>query len=401
MILNVAGIVGEYNPFHKGHAHHISETRRRLGSNTAVVCVQSGNFVQRGDVAVFAKHARAEAAVSSGADLVLELPLPWSLSSAEGFARGAVGILGGIGIVTHLSFGSESGDIDALSRAAEALLKPSIDALIRDELAAGIPYAAARQNALRREAGELSELIEKPNNILAVEYLKALYDLGPDIQPVAITRSGAGHDQRSESGFKSASELRAMLANGRDISQHLPVQAMKVYAREMSAGRGPVTLANLETALLSRLRLISETAYSGVPGATEGLGSRLCRAAWSEPTWDGILSAAKTKRYALSRIRRMLMCAALGVTDGMAEETPPYARLLAMNGRGKELLRAAAVRSAIPIVTKPAELKGLGDKARRMFELECASTDLYVLGYSAREERRGGSDWRTSPVIVS
>ena len=208
--MSVIGIVGEYNPFHYGHKHHIAETKRLLGEDCPVVCAMSGDFIQRGEAAVYSKFARAEAAVRSGVDLVLELPPAWALSSAEGFARGAVGLLGSIGVVTHLSFGSECGEVEPLETLAEILLDPLIGADIRRELEAqeGIPFAAARQRAVAKRAGELSGQLETPNNILAVEYIKAVYEQGLSIKPVTVQRFGSGHDKISESGHKSAAEIR-------------------------------------------------------------------------------------------------------------------------------------------------------------------------------------------------
>ena len=204
----IAGIVAEYNPFHNGHQWHIRRTRAELGEDAVIVCCMSGDFVQRGEAAVYSKFARAEAAARCGADIVFELPLPWALSSAEGFARGAVGLLHALRAVDVLSFGSESGDAGALSAAAEALLDPTLGPEIRAALADGVPYAAARQSALALRSPESAELLSSPNNILAVEYIKALYDLRSDMRVLTFRREGAEHDGVGGSGcIRSASEL--------------------------------------------------------------------------------------------------------------------------------------------------------------------------------------------------
>ncbi len=400
--LSVIGIVGEYNPFHYGHMHHIAETKKLMGEDCPVVCVMSGDFIQRGEAAVYSKFARAEAAVQSGVDLVLELPLPWVLSSAEGFARGAVGLLGSVGVVTHLSFGSECGEVEVLETIAETLIDPLIGTDIRAELAAdeGIPFAVARQRAAAKRIGEMSCQLETPNNILAVEYIKAIYNLGLDMKTVTVQRFGSGHDELSGEGYKSAAEIRRMISGGRDISAALPDSAGAVYRREEKLGRGPVMQESLESALLSRLRMLPDEAYAALPDVGEGLHNRIARAAREECTLDAVLAAGKSKRYALSRIRRIIMCAALGIDAHMSDETPPYARVLAANGRGCALLRQMSERSLIPVITKPAEVKGLGNERRRLFELGSSAHDLYVLGYNARAERRGGADWRTSPKIL-
>ena len=400
--MSVIGIVGEYNPFHYGHKHHIAETKRLLGEDCPVVCAMSGDFIQRGEAAVYSKFARAEAAVRSGVDLVLELPPAWALSSAEGFARGAVGLLGSIGVVTHLSFGSECGEVEPLETLAEILLDPLIGADIRRELEAqeGIPFAAARQRAVAKRAGELSGQLDTPNNILAVEYIKAVYEQGLSIKPVTVQRFGSGHDKISESGHKSAAEIRRALANGADISASVPGSAYEIYRREDKLGRGPVLMENLESAMISRLRMLPDSAFAALPDAGEGLNNRLARAAREESGLDAVIAAAKSKRYALSRIRRMVMCAVLGISADMSRETPPYARVLAANARGCALLRDMDGKARIPVITKPAAVKELGAECREVFDRSSSAHDLYVLGYSAKEERRGGADWRTSPKIV-
>lgn len=397
--MSTAGIVAEYNPFHNGHEAHIEATRAALGPDTGIICCMSGDFVQRGEPAQWSKFARAEAAVRCGVDLVFELPVQWALSSAEGFARGAVGLLDSLGVVDYLSFGSECGSEEPLERIAEALLSPSIDAEIRAEAQTGESYAVVRERVLERRIGEEAKLIETPNNILAVEYIKAIYDLGSRTKPLAVQRKGAGHDRTATGRIRSASELRTMTAVGKSISPYMPREAFAVFERERQQGRGPVLMSQLEGALLSRLRMLGREDFAGVPDATEGLENRLL-AAMEEPTLDGVLAAAKSKRYALARLRRMCMCACLGVKAGMNEGTPPYARLLAASGRGREMLRMIEGRSSVPVITKSAAGRKLPFEARECFELTARVRDLFVLGAPVVSERRGGSDWRATPVVL-
>lgn len=399
--MEIVGVVAEYNPFHKGHAYHLAETRRLVGENAAVVCVLSGDFVQRGEAAVFSKHARAEAACRCGADLVVELPLPWALSSAEGFARGAVYLLGALGC-TALSFGSESGAIEPLEQIARELANPRLQGKIREKLdkEPTLSYAEARQQAVAdRLDGELAVLLEKPNSILAVEYLKAVYTLGLPIRPMTVRREGSEHD--GEGGaFPSAKELRTLLRQGEDIADALPDEAAAVFEREERLGRAILDHAALETAVLSRLRALDEVDFTALPDAREGLGTRLWRAARTEPTLDAVLAAAGTKRYALSRLRRMLCAAALGLTEEDAAGLPPYARVLAVTGLGRAVLREAESRGEVPILTKPAAVRDLSPDCVRAFELGSGAHDLWVLGCPAVEERRGGGDYRTSPAVL-
>lgn len=400
--MSVIGIVAEYNPFHYGHLHHITETIRQLEADYPVVCVMSGDFIQRGQAAVYSKFARAEAAISCGVDLVLELPLPWTLSSAEGFARGAVGLLAATGVVTHLSFGSECGEIEPLEQLAELLLNPLFVDDIKAELSRdeGISFAVARQRAASKKVGELACQLETPNNILAVEYLKAIFDQSLHLTPMTVQRFGSGHDQTSDSGPRSASEIRRAIAGGIDIAGSIPSGAHEVYLRENKLGRGPVLDDNLESAILSRLRMLDDAAFAALPDAGEGLNFRLARAAREENTVDAVVAAAKTKRYALSRIRRMTMCAALGIKAEDAQGVPPYARVLAATQRGCALLREMSTKSSVPVITKPASVRELDEQCRHIFNVCSAAHDLYSLGYNAKAERRGGEDWRISPKIV-
>lgn len=399
--MRAVGIVTEFNPFHNGHALLIERAREAMGGDAAVVCCMSGDFVQRGEAAVWSKFARAEAAARCGADLVFELPLPWALSSAEGFARGGVGLLAALGVVDCLCFGSECGETEPLERAAEALLSPALTAELKRELEGGIPFAAARQRALAAVTDEATaRLVESPNNILAIEYIRAIYELGLDLGFMTIKREGAEHDGPGEGSIRSASELRSRLAAGKSCAGFMPDAALAVFDREAERGRGPVLMEELEPMLLSRLRMLPDEEFARLPDASEGLGNRLCAAVRDEPTLDGVLAAAKSKRYALSRIRRMTMCACLGVREGMADGVPPYARLLAATERGRTLLRRAQDKSRIPIITKSAAARQLPRETLSVFELGSGARDLYVLAYRAAAERRGGTDWRTGPALV-
>lgn len=399
--MKTIGIVAEYNPFHTGHEYHIRKTRELAGEECRIICVMSGDFVQRGEAAIYSKYARAESACRCGADLAVELPLPWALSSAEGFARGAVGLLRDLGC-THISFGSECGDLEALEALAVRLIDPMTDMKIRQVISENpeIPYAAARQRALEA-LGADAKLLETPNNILAVEYIKAIYELRSDLVPMTVKRSGAAHDSTGGEQIKSASELRTLIRDGRDVSAFLPENAVRVYEREQRQGRGPANEKLLDTAQMARLRMLPRAEYDRLPDSDPGLASRLYASAFDETTAENAAAAAKTKRYALSRIRRMYMCACLGVRSGMSDGTPPYARVLAFNDTGREILHALSRDSVLPIITKPAAGRELRNEAAEIYELTAAAHDFYVLGCPAVSERRGGADWRTSPIFVN
>ena len=399
--MNICGIVCEYNPFHKGHLYQLEESKRRLGEETVTVGVMSGDYVQRGEPAIFSKFARAEAACRCGVNLVVELPLPWSLSSAEGFAAGAVAILSALDC-THLSFGSESGELEGLETLAECLLNPLTLEAVKKRMTAepSLSFAAARQLVLKERVGERAKLIEKPNNILGVEYLKAIYQQNAAMTPLTVKRSGSGHDEAGEGEIRSASELRQLLRQGEDVSAYIPAAAMAVFRRELEQGRAVLNTRDMELAVLSRLRMLDVKAFLSLPDGGDGVGQRLYKAAKEEPTLDFILAAAKTKRVALSRLRRMCMAAVLGLNAELAAGEPPYIRVLAADEKGRAYLRQAAAKTRIPVVTKPAAVKELGDRAQAMFAAGASAHDLFSLSFLSIKDRKGSADWRTGPKIV-
>jgi len=393
--MKTVGIICEYNPYHLGHSWHIGQTRSVLGDDTAVVCVMSGNYVQRGDLAIFNKHARAKMAILNGADLVIEMPTPYALLSAGGFARAGVSILSKLGVCDYISFGSESGNICELRNAAHAITSDEAQRYIRHWLGKGSPYASALQSAAEAVLGAKADVFKSPNNLLAIEYIKAVDECGNLLRPMTVRRAGGKHD--ADSGY-SASSLRKTLLNGSMPLSHMPGAAVAVCMEEIVSGRGPVCNKNVEQAILSRLRMIGD--FSMIPDATEGLENRFMRFASEGTSVDSILTMVKTKRYAMSRLRRMLMCAVLGITTEDTRNPPPYIRILAVNGKGMGLLKSVNKKKALPVITKPASVKKLSGAALRLFNLEAAATDLYALAYSKEEERIGGREWRQSPVII-
>ena len=398
----VIGVVCEYNPFHRGHLLHLQRCREALGEKSTVLCVMSGDFVQRGEAALYDKFARAEAACRCGADLVIELPLPWCLSSAEGFARGAVSLLASLG-ATQLGFGSESGKIEPLRELAHALRDPCLTEEIKALLAEdpSLSFAAAREKAAQAMLGDAATLLRRPNDILAVEYLKAAEELAPDLELLPVLRVGAGHDlAREGEGPCSASELRARIRAGESVAGEIPEEAVEVYKREREAGRELKDTEALETALMSRLRMLEREEFRALSDAGEGLGDRLWRAVQEENGLEEILTAAKSKRYALARLRRMVLCAALGLRGGERRELPSYARVLAFDGQGRELLRGLGETCPVPVVTKPAQVRKLSPRCGQIFALGARAHDFYVLGLPGRDQRGPGEDWRRGPWIL-
>ena len=394
--MKFAGIICEYNPIHLGHVYQMETTRRLLGADTCIVCAMSGNFVQRGDTAVFSKFVRAEAAVRSGADIVIELPTHISLDSAEGFARGGVALLNALGVCTHLSYGSECGDNALLNRTADVLLSEEFKRKLKCEISSGVSFAEARQRAVESFDKNCAVLLTKPNNILAVEYLKALRLTKSTMIPVTVSRTGGEHDGLS--GL-SATALRRGFYSGEIPWELMPEKAVSVFKREMAAGRGPVFQDAFEQAILYRLRTMTQEEYESLPGTNEGLGMRLKKYAFSVPGVKEIIENTKTKRYAMSRIRRMVMCALLGIDGGCMGKGPEYIRVLAAGKRGIAGLKEIKTRCTLPVITKPASAVRMECSVREAFLREANITDIYALGYLDKDAKIPGADLRTSPYM--
>jgi len=379
----------------------MTQTRSLLGGGS-VVAVMSGNVVQRGELALLGKHARARAAIDCGADLVLELPAPYACASAERFARAGVRLLAATGVVTHLSFGCECGDLGLLKRTAACLDSPPFPELLKAELTSGSSFPAARQRALARLDPEAAPLLSGPNNTLAVEYLRSISNENTKIVPIAILRHAAGHDSAlTEGRFASASLIRDMIFSGKvqQINEYMPARSCDILNDEISAGRAPVSLANAESALLSTLRSMGEGEFAPLEGAGEGMYLRFARAAARARTLGELYSLAKTKRYTHSRVRRMALHAWLGITEETAEAPPPYLRVLAANEEGRALLRRMSREASLPVITKPAAAKKIGGRTGELFGFEAKVTDQYALMYPEVGERAGGQEWTVGPAM--
>lgn len=394
----VAGIVAEYNPFHRGHQWQLDALRQRLGTDTAVVTVMSGNFVQRGEFALLEKHARAEMALREGVNLVLELPTPWSCGRAELFAQGAVSLLAATGAVTHLVFGCEEGDLTPLRETAAALDTPLYHTALRRFLQQGISFAAARQAAAREQAGKAADCLFAPNNALGVEYLRALRRTKATIEPVALPRTGAAHDSEHLAEYPAAAALRRMALTGKDFQAYMPETSAAVLEREIREGRAPVAMERCQQAVLACLRRLPLEAFRPYDGGGEGLYRRFYHALHQEATLPEILLAAKTKRYPLARLRRMALHAYLALPVPGREETPPYLRVLGADERGRALLRTMRQQATLPLAVKPAHCLREGGAA--LLRQEAEWTDLYTLAYPSPSQSKPGSEFRHSPVML-
>lgn len=331
--MKTVGIICEYNPIHLGHKKQIDRIRSEFGEDAVIICAMSGNFVQRGAPAIVDKTARARAAVSCGADLVLELPVTTALSSAEGFAAGGVRILANI--CDTLCFGAETADPEKLLTAARMLLKPEFSVLLREELETGKSFPAAREAALKRMGAD-AEVLSQPNDILAVEYCKAILSQNASLDIFPIHREGSYHALSVDADNPSATAVRNLMLIAHNWKSCVP-QA----ARPVLEGEALHSTAAGEKAMLAKLRTMTDAEFEALPYGSEGLWRKLMHACRQETTLEEILSATKSKRYTRSRLDRMVMCAFLGITaEDMAMEIP-YIRVLAFNSRGRTVLKEA------------------------------------------------------------
>ena len=331
--MKIVGIICEYNPLHNGHAAQLRQIRALRGGDCAVVCLMSGNFVQRGHPAVFHKMIRAEAALAAGADLVLELPVNYALRSAEGFAAGGVEILGRF--CGELCFGSESADPQRLLSTAQALLSPGFPGALREQLSRGLSFPAARAMALEAMDADTRPL-RSPNDILGVEYCKAILSSGCAMEPLVIPRPGSYHDTLPQPDSPSATSLRRLIGQGEPLTAFVPPEAAAVYE-----GADVHTLAAGERAVLARLRTMTDDEFAALPFGSEGLWRKLMHESRRCASLEEIASAVKSKRYTRSRIDRMILCAFLGLTDEILSSPAPYTRVLGFSNRGREVLRRA------------------------------------------------------------
>ena len=367
--MEIVGIICEYNPLHLGHKKQLDSIRQIIGPDCGIVCLMSGNYVQRGAPAIVDKAHRAEAALRCGADLVLELPVTYSLSSAEGFAAGGVRILSTF--CSRLCFGAETADESTLMALAQALLQPDFPEALRLQLDKGHSFPAARQAALEA-MGLDAALLQMPNNILAIEYCKAILAQSSALQPLVIHRPGSYHDTAPDPENPSATALRALMTQKANWKAYIPVEAAPCFEAATLH-----SLAFGEKSILYRLRTMEDAEFEALPYGSEGLWRKFMHAAREKATVEEILTAVKSKRYTRTRLDRMLLCAVLGITKAMLEAPAPYCRVLALNNRGREILKQARAVGDFP---------NIGQRIDHPYQaLENRCGDLYGLFSQAPE----------------
>ena len=373
-------VICEFNPFHNGHKYLLRRAKELTGE--PVLAVMSGSFTQRGEVAVCSKFERARAALNNGADLVAELPTAYAVAPAEIFARGGVSIAGAFGDVRYLAFGCECGDIRLLTGAAAAFKNPEVNALIAEQMKRGAYYPQAVERAVREVMGDVADVLTSPNNILAVEYIKALD--GSATEPLPIQRIGVPHDSETADGSTaSASLIRKMLRAGESAESFMPEPPAEITYPAL-----------LERALLFRLRSMTAEDFKRLPEVTEGLENRIVKAAAENNSIEEILSSVKTKRYTHARLRRIITCAALDITRQLQARRASYVRVLGFTPEGERLLKSCSFE----IVTSPAKALRQGGANADFLKTDIAATDAAALAY--KKIRRAGEDYSAGILRV-
>ena len=388
--MRIAGIIAEYNPFHAGHAWHIAETRRLSGCDYVVVCM-AGHFTQRGEPAVLSKWARARMALTCGADAVFDLPALFAVRTADTFARGGVMTLGGLGIDV-LSFGSELDDLKTIQTLVgiQENEPKSVSCAIQQRLAAGQSHPRAWGEAVAEYLGLPAGTLNRPNLILAMEYVRALERYYPNATPCAVRRLGEYHSE-AMGEIASASAIRAAMARGETDAA---MAAIPEAARPWAC---PDAMHAMDDMLMLRLRDMTEEALRRLPDVTEGLESRLYRLCRETSTRDALLEALKCKRYTRARLSRLLTHALLGVDRAALDEnpTPTYARLIGLRDGAEPLLKEISARTTLPIASSGKALEG-----NPTFRLECRATDVWSLLHDAPEERLPGREYTEKFVKI-
>lgn len=378
----ISSIISEYNPFHNGHKYQIEQTKKMGASH--IISIMSGNFTQRGTPSIFSKHHKTEIALKNGCDLVIELPTAYSIAGAEKFAYGAIFLANSLGCVNLLSFGCENNDIKLLEKAAQVANDSKTIELTKEYLKSGISFAKARCHAIKDIYGQnLANLFSKPNNILAIEYIKALNFLNSNIEPLPILRHGVTHNSTlSVNNFASSTFLRNMILKGKyDIKKFVPKSCYNLLRDNIKAGLAPANILNCERALLSQLRRMNTDDFLDIQDVSEGLENKIYKAVKESTNINQIYSNIKTKRYPQLRIQRIIMSAFLGINKDILKYSPPYIKVLGFNKKGEEILHIMNKTATLPIVSNLSDIKKLKSNKTAMifWDTECRAYDLYNL----------------------
>lgn len=391
----VLGIIAEYNPFHNGHLYHLNESKKAVNADYTVAII-SGNFVQRGDTSLVDKWSKAEMAIKNGVDLVIELPLIYSISSAENFAEGAIKILNSLNIVDYLSFGSELCDVRILDDFAKILYNEPKEfvSILNHELGKGISYPKARENALLMYLNDIrkyANVLSCPNNILAIEYLKALKKYKSNIIPLSINRNKVDYNSTEiVDGMASATAIRkiAITNDVWSLRRAMPKSSFDIMYDSLRSGHTVPSITKFEKEIIYNLRKMNIAEIADLPDVSEGLEYSIKNAANSCNTIDELINIIKSKRYTTTRLKRILLYCLLGITkkdmQNSRKANMPYIRVLGFNDKGKDLLGGISHSNPkLEIITSVKKyLETSNNKINRnMLEKDIFATDVYTLGY--------------------
>ncbi|MEN6350685.1 MAG: nucleotidyltransferase [Syntrophomonas sp.] len=411
----VLGIVAEFNPFHNGHKYLLKQAMDQV-QPSAVICVMSGHFTQRGEPAICSKWARAEMALQAGIDLVIELPFCFAARSAYYFARGALLTLYKTGVVSHIAFGSESGQLGALSSVAQILASEpeAYRCLLKSHLAQGLSFPVARSRAIQEvlPEPEVESLLRGSNNILGIEYLHVIHQEKLPLVPITICRQGSTYHSTDLSAYASASAIRQAAGNealSHLISPTMPFLSWDIMQREVAAGCAPVMPHALEQSILFSLRRIAKSDLAKIYEVTEGLENRIKDAARTCATLDSIRHRIKSKRYSLTRIDRVLLYALLSLSkeqiDAFDRTGPQYLHILGFSSKGQKILQSVKNKSSLEVLSRGKDVaRMLNDTVHpgaQMLALDVLATDIYTLLFPSPLKRVAGLDFNTPPARVN
>ena len=388
----ILGIVSEYNPFHNGHLHHLEVSKQITKTDFSVV-VMSGNFVQRGDTSLINKWVKTEMALKAGIDLVIELPTVYAISSAENFADGAIKILNSLGVVDFVSFGSEIGEITPLNDIANILYREpkEFSSLITAQLKSGLSFPRAREIAINQFFGtskKYSEILNNPNNVLGIEYLKSLKKHRSHIRPLTIKRDYSDYNStKVKKGIASATAIRTMIENKKNVHYVVPFETYELLDEEINSGRIIPNLSVFEKEIIYTLRRMTLSEIANIPDVSEGLENKIKLAANNFNTLPELIANIKSKRYTQSRIQRILLYALLNITQkdiNSSKRVTPYIRVLGFNKHGKRIISAiAAANPKLKIIVSVKKfVENSNDTTlRNMISKDILATNIYTLGY--------------------
>ncbi|MDO4392347.1 MAG: nucleotidyltransferase [Clostridium sp.] len=410
----VIGVVAEYNPFHNGHYYHLQATKEITGAEYCVAVI-SGNFTQRGDTSIVNKWAKAYMAICGGADLVIELPTVYSISSAENFASGAVKILDNLKVVDAISFGAEANDLATLNNIANVLYEEpkAYTNILSHELKKGISYPAARENALMMYLNDIkryANTLSSPNNILAIEYLKALKIQKSKLEPIMIRRKKVYYnDNKIVDDFASATAIRKLLQDGEyaNLRKVIPRSSYTIIGQESRKGGMVLSLSKYEKEIIYTLRKMTVEEIADLPDVSEGLQFAIKNAANEANNLKDLISNIKSKRYTQTRIQRILLYALLGIDKKLMENSRkvvPYVRVLGFTQKGKSLLSEISRRNPkLNIITSLKKYMDQNQNKNKvlaeMLEKDIFATDVYTLGYIG--ESKANLDFTNNMIITN